>query len=139
MFPVHFTAVIIASVVAFILQFLISGPLFGRLRMRLEHGADFTEEKPENVGRKLVLNFLATIITAYFIALYYLFFSSSTYGGAGVWQGIECAVMLWFGFLVAATSIDVIWGKKLAKVWLFEIVAALVVYAVMGAVIGFIA
>ena len=83
------------------------------------------------------MNFIVNILTAYVIAVVYLFASTSpAMGGSGALNGASCAFWLWLGFFVTSTSIDVTWTAKPKRAWLFEIGAALIVYSVMGAVIA---
>lgn len=135
--PVNFLAVLVAAVAAFIIGFLFHGPVFGKVWMRLANVHPTGNEKFSDMYGQMFLNLVANILTAYVLAVIYLFASTSPYmGGSGVWNGVVCAFWVWLGFQVTITSMDVIWMKKPAKLWAFEAVAALVSFAAMGAIIA---
>lgn len=128
--------VIIAAVSAFIIGFLIHGPLAGRLWMKLANmhsgGNDFKDIIPQ-----MLLNLLVQFITAFVLAIIYSFASSSpNISKKGISGGVILATWLWLGFLVTSSSITVIWMGQNYKLWLFEIVSSLLVMATMGAIIA---
>ena len=137
MLPINFTAVLVAAVVAFVLGFLIHGPVFGKLWMKLADIHPTGKEKFSDMYGQMVLNFLVNILTAYVLAAVYLFASTSPHmGGSGAWNGVVCAFWVWLGFQVTVTSMDVIWMKRSVKLWLFECASAFVMLASMGAIIA---
>lgn len=138
MLPINFLAVIVAAAAAFILGFLFHGPVSGKLWMKLAHIHPTGNEKLSDMIPQMAWNFLANLVTAYVLAVIYLFASSSPYLGAtGTYGGIIVALWLWIGFLVPSSSIGVIWLKQSAKLWLFEAVCSLIIMIAMGAIIGF--
>ncbi len=135
--PVNLVAVLVAAVVAFIIGFLAHGPVAGKLWMKLANIHPTGNEKLADMIPQMLWNLAANILTAYVLAVVYLFATSSPYmGGAGAMNGVICAFWLWLGFYVTATSMDVIWMGRSVKYWLFECVVALVMYGAMGAVIA---
>lgn len=135
--PINLIAVVLAAVAAFILGFLFHGPVSGKLWMKLADIHPTGNEKFADMIPKLVWNFVANLATAYGLAVFYLLASTSPYlGGVGMTGGIICALWAWAGFLVPATSIEVIWMGRSAKLWLFESACSLIVMIVMGAIIG---
>ena len=137
MAPVHFLAVIVAAVAAFIIGFLFHGPLFGKLWMKLADVHPTGNEKMSDMYGQLVMNLIVNIVSAYTLALVYAYVSTSTYSsGPGLWTGIMCGVLVALGFQASITSIEVIWMKQSVKLWLFECVSALVVFMTMGAIIA---
>jgi hypothetical protein len=86
---------------------------------------------------KLLWNLLVQFVTAFVLAVIFLFASASTYiGGMGILGGVILAVWLWLGFLVTSSSIEVIWMGRNYKLWLFEVVCSLIVMVTMGAIIA---
>jgi hypothetical protein len=132
MVSIKLSTIVIVSMIAFLLQFIINGPLFAKFYMKLAGKT----EAPTLISKlplRLVLNFLANIFIAYGVATIYLFAAMPPYlGGHSVWNGIFCGIFVWLVFLVPASSVDVIWNQKLAKLWLFEIAASFIVLGTMG-------
>ena len=137
MLPINVLAVLVAAIASFVLGFLFHGPFLGRVWMKLAHIHPTGNEKFSSMVPQMIWNFVANLVTAYVLAVIYLFASSSQYVSAvDLWGGVIVAVWLWFGFLVPSSSIGVIWMKQSAKLWLFEAGCSLVVMIVMGAIIG---
>jgi polyferredoxin len=113
MLPINLKAVVVAALTAFVLGFLFHGPLLGKLWMRLANIQPTGNEKFSDMIPRLVWNFIATLVTAFVLAVIYLFASSSPYlVGSGAWKGVVCGIWVWGGFLVTATSIEVIWTDR---------------------------
>ena len=137
MLPINLFAVVVAAAAAFVLGFLFHGPLTGSLWMKLANIHPTGNEKLSDMVPQLIANMLANLVTAYVLAVMYLFASSSTYLGAtGLSGGVIIGAWLWAGFLVPSSSIEVIWMGRSVKLWLFEAACSLVVMIVMGAIIG---
>ncbi len=137
MLPINILAVVVAAVVSFVLGFMFHGPLLGKVWMKLADIHPTGNEKFADMVPQMIWNMLANLVTAYVLAVMYLYASSSLFlGGPGAWTGIEVALWIWLGFLVTTTSIDVIWMGKKASLWLFEAGCSLVVMIAMGAIIG---
>jgi hypothetical protein len=136
MLPINLVGVIIAAVVAFILGFLFHGPLLGKLWMKLADIHPTGNESFKGMVPQMIWNLIVNLVTAYVLAVVYLFASTSAYGTTGVWGGIICGLWVWIGFLVTTTSIEVIWMKRSVKLWLFECGCSLIVMIVMGAIVA---
>jgi hypothetical protein len=137
MLPINLLAVLVAAIAAFVLGFLFHGPVTGKLWMKLANVHMTGNEKLGDMIPQMSWNFVANLVTAYVLAVIYLFASSSPFlSGPGVWTGILIAFWLWIGFLVTSSSIAVIWMKSSFKLWLFEAVCSLIVMVVMGAIIA---
>ncbi len=137
MLPINFLAVLVSAVVAFILGFLFHGPVSGKLWMKLADIHPTGNESFKDMIPQMLWNLLANIVTAYVLAVVYLFASTSPYlGTTGAWGGVCVALWVWLGFLVTTTSIEVIWMGRSVKLWLFEACCSLIVMIVMGAIIG---
>jgi len=137
MMSINLFAVSIAAIAAFILGFLFHGPVFGKLWMKLANVHPTGNEKFADMIPKMLWNLLAQFVTAFVLAVIYLFASASPYiGGKGILGGIILAIWLWLGFLVTSSSIEVIWMGRNYKLWLFEVVCSLIVMITMGAIIA---
>jgi len=137
MIPINYVAVVVAAVAAFIIGFLMHGPVAGKLWMRLANIHMTGNEKLSDMYGKMFWNFAANLVTAYALAVVYLFAStSSLMNGPSIWTGLICGFVAWFGFLATSTSIEVIWMGRSSKLWFFELCSSLVVMLAMGAVIA---
>jgi hypothetical protein len=137
MLPINYVAVIVAALTAFVLGFLFHGPLLGKLWMKLANIHPTGNEKFSDMVPQLLWNMLSNLVTAFVLAVIYLFAANSPYlAGSGIWKGVVCAIWLWGGFLVTSTSIEVIWMGRRPALWLFEAGCSFVVMAAMGAIIA---
>lgn len=136
MLPINLAGVLVAAVAAFILGFLFHGPVSGKLWMKLADIHPTGNEKFKDMVPQMIWNLVVNLVTAYVLAVVYLFASTSPFGTDGIWGGIICGLWVWIGFLVTSTSIEVIWMKRSAKLWLFESGCSLIVMAAMGAIIA---
>ncbi len=137
MLPIHYLAIVVAAVAAFIIGFLMHGPVAGKLWMRLANIHPTGNEKISDMYGKMFWNFVANLVTAYALAVVYLFVSTSTYGGGpSIGTGLMCGFLVWLGFLAPATSIEVIWMGRSFKLWLFEFGSSFIVMLMMGAIIA---
>ncbi len=137
MLPISFLAVIVAAVVAFIIGFLMHGPVAGKLWMRLANIHPTGNEKLSDMYGKMAWNLFVNIITAYALAVVYLFLSTSTFAAStALCNGFISAFVIWAGFIATSTSIDVIWMERSFKLWLFEAFSSLLTMLAVGAIIA---
>lgn len=137
MIEINFIAVILAALLAFVIGFLLHGPVSGKLWMKLADIHPTGNEKFSDMIPQMLWNLLANLVTAGAIALLFnLIFTSSTTGDASALHGAITALWFWLGFNVTSTSMDTIWMGKNYRLWLFECFCSFVMYAAMGAVIG---
>jgi hypothetical protein len=107
---IHFGAIVVAAVVAFVLGFLFHGPIAGKLWMKLANIHPTGKEKMSDMYGKMFWNFVANLVTAFVMALIFsLVFTSTLMGPATALRGAIVGIWFWIGFLVTATSMDVIW------------------------------
>jgi hypothetical protein len=134
---INIIAVITATVVAFVLGFLFHGPVAGKLWMKLANIHPTGNEKFTDMIPQMLWNLLSQFVTALVLAVIYNFTSQTPYlNEKGVWGGIILAVLIWLGFLVTSSSIEVIWMGRNYKLWLFEVISSLIVMMTMGAIIA---
>ncbi len=135
MLPINFLAIIVAAIAAFVVGFLMHGPVGGKLWMKLANIVPTGKEKFSDMVPQMLWNLVANIVMASVISVIYLFASTSDYlGVVGAMGGIVCAFVIWV-FVVAGSSMDVIWMGKSKKLWMFECLSTLLVMASMGIVI----
>jgi hypothetical protein len=136
MLPINFVSVLVAAFVNFIIGFLIHGPIAGKLWMRLANIHPTGKEKLSDMIPQMLKNLLANIVCAYILAMF-MYPVASYYGTLGnVVAGMGIAFWAWLGFTVTSTSMDVIWMGKSRKLWLFEVVASLISFLAMGAILA---
>ena len=137
MVPLNYVAIIVAAVIAFIIGFLMHGPVAGKLWMRLADIHPTGNEKMSDMYGKMFWNLIVNIVTAGALAIIYQFASTSTLlGGPSLVVGLLCGLLVWLGFLTTSSSINVIWMGQSVKLWLFEVFSSLIVMLSMGAIIA---
>ena len=136
MLPINLISVLVAAIAAFVIGFMFHGPLFGKLWMRLANIHPTGKEKITDMIPQMLKNLLANFVCAYILSMF-IFATTSYYDNVGnVFGGMGVAFWAWLGFIVTSTSIDVIWMGKSKKLWAFEIVASLVSFLAMGAILA---
>ncbi len=137
MLTINFVSVLVAAIVAFILGFLFHGPVSGKLWMKLANIHPTGNEKFKDMIPQMVWNFVVNIVTAGVMAIIFaLVFASPLMGPVTGLRGAIIGVLIWLGFLVTSSSIDVIWMGRSWKLWLFEATCSLIVMATMGAILA---
>lgn len=128
---INLWAVLIAALSAFVVGWLWYGPLFGRLWMKLN---GFTPEMLQN-GKGLsmplimILNYVATVLAAFAIAM---FIGAEAEMSFGVFAGFMISVF-WIG---TSRLNDVLYERKPFKLYLINVGYYVVIYIIMGAVLG---
>jgi Protein of unknown function (DUF1761) len=136
MVSINLFAVFLAAVAAFVIGFLFHGPLFGKLWMKLANIHPTGKEKFSDMIPQMLKNMLANLVCASVLALFISVISGAYNNQGNIVGGMGIAFWAWLGFLVTSSSMDVIWMGKSKKLWLFEIVASLVSFLAMGAILA---
>lgn len=137
MISINFIAVLVAAVVAFIIGFLLHGPVLGKLWMRLAKIHPTGKEKLSDMYSQMIWNLVVNIITALGIAIGTLVLSGSMFGThLSVLNGIIVGLVVWAFFIGTSTVIDVIWMGKSFRLWIYEMFCSLVVMVTIGLIIG---
>ena len=128
---INFWAVIVAALASFIVGWLWYGPLFGKLWMKLN---GFTPEKlREEKGLPMplimVVNYVATALAAFSIAM---FIGSEADASFGIFAGLMIA-LFWIG---TSRLNDMLYERQPFKLYLINLGYNLVIYVIMGAVLG---
>lgn len=136
MLPINFMAVLVAAVANFMIGFLMHGPVAGKLWMKLANITPTGNEKFSDMVPQMVKNFIVNIVLAYVLAVV-IFVTASYYNNVGnIVGGMGIAFWMWLGFIVTASSMEVIWMNKSYKLWFFEIFATLLSFLAMGAILA---
>lgn len=136
MLPINFVSIVVAGVVAFVIGFLLHGPVGGKLWMKLAKIVPTGKEKFSDMVPQMFANLIMNFATGFVISAIYLFMSTSAYIGAtGAFAGVVCALWLWL-VIVTGSSMDVIWMGRSMKLWLYECMCSLIVMGAMGAIVA---
>ena len=137
MVPINYLAVVVAAVIAFIIGFLMHGPVAGKLWMRLANVHPTGNEKLSDMIPQMLWNLLANLVTAYALATIIGLVYGSPYVSPDLMQvALITSIILWAGFIAASSSINVIWMGQSFKLWAFEAFSSLLVMLAMGATIA---
>ncbi|MBN2636170.1 MAG: DUF1761 domain-containing protein [Prolixibacteraceae bacterium] len=127
---INFIAVLVSAFSAFIVGWLWYGPLFGKKWMEL-HG--FTKEDVQKgtlpMPVIMITNYVATALAALAIAM---FIGAEANVGFGIFAGIMIAVF-WIG---TSRLNDVLYEKKPFGLFLINVGYNIVIYTIIGAILG---
>ena len=129
-------AVLVAAAANFIIGFMFHGPLFGKLWMRLANIVPTGNEKFSQMIPQMVKNFLMNVVASYGLAVFINVIAGFSNDFGNPFIGMKVAFVVWLGFIVTSSSMDVIWMGKSKKLWMFECFSSLLVMASMGIVIA---
>ena len=112
------------------------GPLFGNIWKKLEGLTDEAMRKMplsplQAMSGGLVTTLLMTYVFAYVHAL-----TPALTSTTGAVSGVQCALWLWFGFVVPITAGSFLWSGKSWKLWALNAGYYLVGLMIAGAIIG---
>jgi hypothetical protein len=127
---INYWAVVVSAFSAFIVGWIWYGPLFGKLWMKLN---GFTEEELKEGGLPMPVmmgvNYMATILAAFAIAM---FIGADANAGFGVFAGVMIAI-----FWIATNRLnDVLYERKPWGLYFINVGYNLVIYAIMGGILG---
>ena len=130
---VNIVAVLVAAVVSTILGALWYGPLFGRTWMRLSGlgKAKPNQMKKKGMGKSYFLNFIATLVTAYVLAVFVVLAGATTIG-----TGVIVGFWVWLGFVATLTLGSVLWEGKSVNLYWLNNAYGLINLAVMAAILA---
>jgi hypothetical protein len=127
---INYYAVFVSALSALVIGWFWYGPLFGNTWMKLN---GFTEEELKegkiSLSLMMLLNYMATILAAFAIAL---FIGAKSNAGIGMFTGVMIAL-----FWISTNRLnDVLYERKPWKLYILNLGYNLIIYAVMGAIIG---
>ncbi len=119
--PVNYLSILVAAVAAFVLGFMVHGPLFGKVWLGLmkvtpaemEAGKKEMEKKmPYYMGAAFVQQLVIAFVLSYFAYITY----SETVGDA-----LSIAFWAWLGFTAMPLLNGVLWEKKSVPLYGFNV------------------
>jgi len=127
---INYLAVIVAALCSFIVGWIWYGPLFGKIWMKL-HGfsKDDLNEGTLSMPVIMIINYIATALAALAIAM---FIGPEANAGFGIFAGIMIAVF-WIG---TSRLNDVLYERKPLGLFFINVGYTLVIYVIMGAILG---
>jgi hypothetical protein len=127
---INYLAVIVAALCSFIVGWIWYGPLFGKIWMKL-HGfsKDDLNEGTLSMPVIMIVNYIATALAALAIAM---FIGPEANAGFGIFAGIMIAVF-WIG---TSRLNDVLYERKPLGLFFINVGYTLVIYVIMGAILG---
>ena len=137
MISINFLTVFIAALAAFIIGFLLHGPILGKVWMKLANVHPTGKEKFSDMIGQMIWNLVANIVTAAALAVFIALTANSPFLNSGALvRGLTISFIVWIGFNLPTTSIEVIWMGRKFNHWLFEAGCSLIVMLAMGAIIA---
>ena len=135
--PFSLLSVLVAAIAAFVIGFLLHGPVGGKLWMKLADIHPTGKEKLTDMIPQMLWNLLANFVTAFVMAgIIWAVSTSPAMGQMTASRGAIFGIWLAIGFLATSSSMDVIWMGKNYKLWLYEVGCSVVAMAAMGAILA---
>ncbi|HAP01484.1 MAG TPA: DUF1761 domain-containing protein [Bacteroidetes bacterium] len=125
---INWTAVLVATISAFVIGFVWYGPVFGRQWMK-EIGLTPEAAKNANMLKVFGPAFILTLIMGLMLALH-------MHDNSDWLQGSKLAAMIALGFIAPTTGVNYIFCRKTITLWIIDCGYSLVTLCVMGAIIG---
>lgn len=130
-------AIFVSALVMFFIGFLMHGPLFGKVWMKLANVHPTGKEKLSDMVPQMIWNFIANLVMAFVLAgILWMAFSSQTMGEITWYKGFIVAMWMWLGFIVTSSANEVIWMKRNIKLWLFDSISILLGVGAMGIILA---
>ncbi len=132
---VNYLAVLVSSIVAFIIGYLWFSPyLFGNLWMKLSGIDSNKKDKPvkkKSMTGSLIGGFVSLLVMMYVLA-YFI-----SYAGAKTWVDGACiGALVWLGFFATTMLGMVLWEGKPFKLYLLSVLHYLVVLVIAGVILA---
>ncbi|MEQ9167848.1 MAG: DUF1761 domain-containing protein [Fulvivirga sp.] len=123
---INWLAIVVATLLTFVLGAIWYGPLFGK-RWMAENG--FTEEDLKNAnmakiyGTAFVLEFIMTVNLAFFL------------NGLSVQEGLMYGFATGFGWVAMAIGVNYLFARKSMMLWFIDGFYFVVCFLIMGAIL----
>ena len=131
---INYLAVLVAAIVAMVIGALWYSPiLFGKIWMKLSGFTkkDLKKAKEKGMAKSYTIGFLASIVTAYVLAIFINFSQVSS-----VMDGVVIGALAWLGFIATTMLGIILWEGKPVKLYLINVSQYLVSLVVMGAILA---
>jgi hypothetical protein len=108
-FTVNYLAVLVASVISFILGFVWYGRLFGKAWIKASGWTkqQIEKAKKESMTKPMVIGFINTLVVSYVLAVLVRLAAAST-----IAEGALVGLIVWLGFYLTASIGSVLWENK---------------------------
>ena len=127
---INYWAVIVAALSSFIVGWMWYGPLFGKVWMRLHNfSKEDVVEGSMSMPVTMVINYIATALAALALAM---FLGAEANAGFGIFAGLMIA-LFWIG---TSRLNDVLYERKPWGLFIINVGYYIVIYVIMGALIG---
>ena len=117
MSEINVWAILVAAVASMVIGSIWYGPLFGKPFMKAMGMDQWSKERQEaekkRMGMLYFMQFLASLVTFYFLASFIRDTSMTTVAG-----GMLVSLCAWAGFVVPVKLADSLWGGKMILFWL---------------------
>jgi hypothetical protein len=136
---INYLAVLVAAVAYFFIGAIWYMVLFGKPWGKLM-GFDKLSKKEQDakkktMGRSMVFNFLAVLLTTYCMA-FSVASGASFYHVSGVVLGLQTGFWIWLGFIVTSQINIVLWDGKPFKLYLINVGYYLVSYLAVATILA---
>ncbi|MBX4210828.1 DUF1761 domain-containing protein [Candidatus Parcubacteria bacterium] len=132
--PINYWAVIVATIVHFVIGWLWYGPLFGKKWQHLS-GHSMGSGSKDKMMKSMIIMLVGSFLMAYVLAHALVF--GIAYTKMGGWTGgVQGAFYYWLGFVAPVTIGVVLWDGKPWKLWFINAGYYLVSLCVMGAILA---
>src|SRR5258708_5707360 len=121
--PINWWAIIVTTIVSFVLGNIWFGPLFGEAYIKMVTGktiaeakAGMTPEEKKGMWKNMVLVVIGSLIMN-FVLLHALVYGSAYEHVTGVAAGLQVGFWNWLGFIAPVALGGVLWEKRPWKYW----------------------
>ncbi len=130
---INYFAVFVAAIISMVIGSLWYSVLFGKAWMKLSGFTDkkMKEAKSKGMTTQYVFQFIASLVTAYVLALLTNYFQAITFA-----DGMMLGFWMWLGFAVPIMLNGVLWEGQPFKLYLIKVTHLLVTLLVMAGVIA---
>lgn len=137
MIEVNYLAVLIAAVASMVVGFLWYSPvLLGKPWMKL---MGYTTESMKAAQKEMMktygVSFVLALITAY-VLFHVITMSEAYFGYSRLMTGLTSGLWMWLGFVMPVQAVDILFGKRVPKLFAINTGYQLVSLLVMGSVIA---
>src|SRR5579859_3870061 len=128
---VNWLAIVAAAIAAMVIGTLWYGPLFGKQWMKLRGMDPESMKGMKFPADKFAIQFVASLLTAFFIAQFMMWVGAANVAGA-----LVLAFWIWLGFYATTMLDSVLWEKAPWQLYILNVAQRLVTLLVMAAILG---
>ncbi len=136
--PINWWAILVTTLISFILGFLWFGPIFGKAWMKTL-GLTMPETITPEMKKGMIKGYIIVAIGALimnFVLLHNLTFGIQYLGFGGIAAGLQGAFWNWLGFVAPATIGSYLWESRPFKHWVITAGYYLVALLINGMILA---